>query len=94
MKKRKLKGRDPMACILLATDYFKPKTIQNKKKYNRKRDKKVRNSDLFNLLFDKDFNYYSLSKSSSSSPSSLSANLIFLKSTKPLLPTDINLEPQ
>lgn len=50
MKKKRLKRRDPMACILLATDYFKPKIIQNKKKYNRKRDKKARNSDLFNLL--------------------------------------------
>ena len=59
MKKRKLRRRDPIACILLATDYFKPKTIQNKKKYNRKRDKKVRNSDLFDLLFRKDVNYSS-----------------------------------
>ncbi len=71
-----------MACILLATDYFKPKIIQNKKKYNRKKDKKVRISDLFNLLFRKDVNY------SSSSDLIL---IISSKSTKPLLPTDINV---
>lgn len=81
MKKRKLKRRDPIACMLLTTDYFNPKIIQNKKKYNRKRDKKVRNSDLFNLLFRKDVNY-----SSSSNLISISS-----KSTKPLVPKDINL---
>lgn len=86
MKKKKLKRRDPMACILLATDYFKPKTIQNKKKYNRKRDKKVRISDLFNLLYKKRINY--------SSSSSSSANLISFKFTKPLRPTAIYLDPQ
>lgn len=48
-KKKTYKKRDPMACVLLATSFFKPKVIKNKKKYNRKRDKKV-NYDLLSRI--------------------------------------------
>lgn len=40
VKKKQHKKRNPMAYIMLATDFFKSKIIPNKKKYKRSRDKK------------------------------------------------------
>ena len=41
MKKR-YKHKNPFAYLLLHTSLFKSQTIKNKKKYDRKRDKRVK----------------------------------------------------
>ena len=42
MKKKMSINSNPFAFLLLKSTYFKSKVVKNKKKYNRKRDKKVK----------------------------------------------------